>query len=129
MCSEDGAKSARMWRFLKKWKYIGWSLEHLALTWLFKTRRPKCQVSFILFQISMSLLPLFQISMYFLMFLLFVVDAWWTSYGSRVPNLQKLAIRVLSQTCSSSRCECNWSVFEKIHTKKCNKLKNFQIKF
>jgi hypothetical protein len=49
-------------RFLKKWKYIGWPVEHLALTWLFRTGRPKCQVSFILFQISMSLLTLFQLS-------------------------------------------------------------------
>jgi hypothetical protein len=47
----------------------------------------------------------FQISMSFLMFLLFVVDAWWTSYGTRVPNLQKLVIRVLSQTYSSSGCK------------------------
>jgi hypothetical protein len=44
----------------------------------------------------------FQISMSFLMFLLFVIDAWWTSYGARVPNLQKLSIQMLSQTCSSS---------------------------
>eukprot|EP00253_Pinus_taeda_P010825 PITA_10825 len=30
-----------------------------------------------------------------------MLDAWWTSYGGKVPHLQKLAIRVLSQTCSS----------------------------
>eukprot|EP00253_Pinus_taeda_P018427 PITA_18427 len=34
-------------------------------------------------------------------------DAWWRSYGGKVPNLPKLAIRVLSQTCSSSGCEWN----------------------
>eukprot|EP00253_Pinus_taeda_P017010 PITA_17010 len=28
--------------------------------------------------------------------------AWWISYGGKVPHLQKLSIRVLSQTCSSS---------------------------
>jgi len=33
-----------------------------------------------------------------------------------------MAIKVLSQTCSSSGCERNWSVFEKLHTKKCNRL-------
>eukprot|EP00253_Pinus_taeda_P032382 PITA_32382 len=32
-------------------------------------------------------------------------NAWWTSYGARVPHLQKLAIRVLSQTCNSSGLE------------------------
>ncbi|KAL4306301.1 hypothetical protein AHAS_Ahas16G0164600 [Arachis hypogaea] len=32
-------------------------------------------------------------------------DQWWESYGCGAPNLQKLAIRVLSQTCSSSGCE------------------------
>ncbi|CAI0400474.1 unnamed protein product, partial [Linum tenue] len=37
-----------------------------------------------------------------------------------VPELQKFAIRVLSLTCSASGCERNWSVFERIHTKKRN---------
>nr|XP_025670108.1 uncharacterized protein LOC112769867 [Arachis hypogaea] len=32
-------------------------------------------------------------------------DQWWESYGTGAPNLQKLAIHVLSQTCSSSGCE------------------------
>ena len=30
---------------------------------------------------------------------------WWLLYGSSVPNLQKLAVRVLSQVVSSSSCE------------------------
>nr|ADE75983.1 unknown [Picea sitchensis] len=49
-------------------------------------------------------------------------DTWWENYGATTPILQKMAIRVLSQTCSSSGCERNWSVFEKIHTKKRNRL-------
>eukprot|EP00253_Pinus_taeda_P006302 PITA_06302 len=49
-------------------------------------------------------------------------DAWWRMYGARVPLLQKLAIRILNQTCSSSGCECNWRVYEKIHNKKRNEL-------
>eukprot|EP00253_Pinus_taeda_P032126 PITA_32126 len=53
---------------------------------------------------------------------LFMPHIWWRSYGARAPNLQKLAIRILSQTCSSSGCERNWSVFEKIHAKKRNRL-------
>jgi hypothetical protein len=47
-------------------------------------------------------------------FILFIVDVWWKHYGGKVPHLQKLAIQVLSQTCSSLGCEHNWSVFEKI---------------
>jgi len=42
------------------------------------------------------------------------------TYGTSAPNLQQLAIRVLSQTCSSSGCERNWSMFEHIHSKKRN---------
>eukprot|EP00253_Pinus_taeda_P022160 PITA_22160 len=34
-------------------------------------------------------------------------NAWWRMYGARVPLLQKLAIRILSETCSSSVCERN----------------------
>eukprot|EP00253_Pinus_taeda_P022486 PITA_22486 len=49
-------------------------------------------------------------------------NIWWRSYGSRAPNLQKLAIPILSHTCSSSRCERDLSVFEKIHAKKRNRL-------
>eukprot|EP00253_Pinus_taeda_P013050 PITA_13050 len=54
-------------------------------------------------------------------------DAWWRTYGARVPHLQKLAIRILSQTCSSSGCEHNWSVFEKIHNKKRNGLESQRL--
>eukprot|EP00253_Pinus_taeda_P025180 PITA_25180 len=56
---------------------------------------------------------------------LFMPHIGWQSYGARAPNLQKLAIRILSQTCSSSGCECNWSAFEKIHSKKHNRY-NFE---
>ncbi|CAM8890668.1 unnamed protein product [Rhodiola kirilowii] len=34
-------------------------------------------------------------------------DQWWESYGCDAPKLQNLAIRILSQTCSSSDCERN----------------------
>ncbi|XP_059069017.1 uncharacterized protein LOC131859378 [Cryptomeria japonica] len=33
-----------------------------------------------------------------------------------------MAVRILSQPCSSSACERNWSVFEHIHSKKRNRL-------
>eukprot|EP00253_Pinus_taeda_P008258 PITA_08258 len=46
----------------------------------------------------------------------------WESFGGQCPQLQRFAIRVLSQTCSALGCERNWSVFERIHTKKRNHL-------
>ncbi|KAK2383131.1 hypothetical protein QL285_070617 [Trifolium repens] len=48
---------------------------------------------------------------------------WWESYGDSCPELQRFAIRILSLTCSSSGCERNWSAFERVHTKKRNRLK------
>ncbi|KAK2660196.1 hypothetical protein Ddye_006729 [Dipteronia dyeriana] len=47
---------------------------------------------------------------------------WWDSYGTSTPALQKFAIKILSLTCSSSRCKRNWSVFESLHTKRRNRL-------
>ncbi|XP_025617245.1 uncharacterized protein [Arachis hypogaea] len=47
---------------------------------------------------------------------------WWRTYGHEAPNMQDLAIKILSLTCSASRCEHNWSIFEHIHTKKRNRL-------
>ncbi|KAL4287829.1 hypothetical protein AHAS_Ahas19G0225300 [Arachis hypogaea] len=55
------------------------------------------------------------------------IHQWWESYGCGAPNLQKLAIRVLSQTCSSSGCERNWSIFEHIHSKKMNRLEHQKL--
>ncbi|CAL5425120.1 unnamed protein product [Camellia sinensis] len=48
---------------------------------------------------------------------------WWIHYGTSAPALQKVAVRVLSQTTSSSNCERNWSTFSLIHTKTRNRLK------
>jgi transposase len=55
------------------------------------------------------------------------VDQWWESYGTDAPHLKKLAIRILSQTCSASGCERNWSVFEHIHSKKRNRLEHQKL--
>ncbi|KAJ1392032.1 Ribonuclease H-like superfamily [Sesbania bispinosa] len=43
------------------------------------------------------------------------------------PYFQQLAIRILSLTCSASGCECNWSVFEQVHTKSRNKLEHKRL--
>ncbi|RVW14980.1 hypothetical protein CK203_090429 [Vitis vinifera] len=47
---------------------------------------------------------------------------WWFMYVNQTPTLRKLAIKVLSQTASSSACERNWSTFALIHTKQRNRL-------
>ncbi|KAL9861636.1 putative HAT dimerization domain, ribonuclease H-like superfamily [Arabidopsis thaliana] len=54
-------------------------------------------------------------------------DEWWRYFGHDAPNLQKMAIRILSQTASSSGCERNWCVFERIHTKKRNRLEHQRL--
>jgi hypothetical protein len=43
---------------------------------------------------------------------------WWQSFGACVPELQQLAVRVLSQTASSSEAERNWSLFAFMQGKK-----------
>ncbi|XP_019184244.1 PREDICTED: uncharacterized protein LOC109179128 [Ipomoea nil] len=49
---------------------------------------------------------------------------WWSTYGGTTPNLQTIAIKIISLTSSSSGCEKNWSTFEGIHTKKRNRLES-----
>ena len=53
---------------------------------------------------------------------MFFAAQWLEAFGSHCPELQRFAIRILSQTCSATGCERNWSVFERIHTKKRNRL-------
>ncbi|XP_028059457.1 uncharacterized protein LOC114263158 [Camellia sinensis] len=55
------------------------------------------------------------------------LDEWWRLFGHSTPNLQKFSIRILSQTSSSSGYERNWSVFERIHTKKGNRLEHQRL--
>ncbi|XP_031258003.1 uncharacterized protein LOC116116042 [Pistacia vera] len=47
---------------------------------------------------------------------------WWDYNGDDLPVLKKYAIRILSQPCSASSCERNWSAFEAAQTKKRNRL-------
>ena len=54
----------------------------------------------------------------------FNVDQWWRIFGRDCLNLKKLAIKLLSQTASSLGCRGNWSVFDRIHTKKRNRLEH-----
>ncbi|KAK3226824.1 hypothetical protein Dsin_006686 [Dipteronia sinensis] len=43
-------------------------------------------------------------------------------YGNCSPSLRAIAVRILSQTSSSSACERNWSTFALIHRKQRNLL-------
>ena len=43
-------------------------------------------------------------------------------YGNHALTLKSLALKVLSQTASSSACERNWSTFALSHTKQRNRL-------
>ena len=56
------------------------------------------------------------------MLFIFIASEWWFMYGNHTPTLRNLAIKVLSQTASSSACERNWSTFSFIHTKHRNRL-------
>ncbi|WOL01278.1 transposase-like protein [Canna indica] len=47
---------------------------------------------------------------------------WWTVYGYEVPVLQRAAVRILSQPCSSYRFKWNWNTFDNIYTKNYNKM-------
>lgn len=43
---------------------------------------------------------------------------WWSTYGGACPNLARLAIRILSQTCSLVGCRPNRIPFQQIHETK-----------
>lgn len=60
--------------------------------------------------------------MLYLCFLLLATAQWWAMFGCDTPNLQKLALRLVSQCCSASGCERNWSTFALIHTKVRNRM-------
>lgn len=47
---------------------------------------------------------------------------WWEQYGDSAPALQRVAVRILSQVCSTSTYERNWSTIQQIHSEKRNRL-------
>lgn len=52
----------------------------------------------------------------------FNAGEWWENYGLQCPTLQKMALRILNLTSSSSGCERNWSTFEMVDAKRRNRL-------
>ncbi|KAG6653033.1 hypothetical protein CIPAW_05G046600 [Carya illinoinensis] len=51
----------------------------------------------------------------------------WGTFGNEFPALQTFAICILSQCCSATGCERNWSTFEFIHSKKRNRLEHKRL--
>lgn len=47
---------------------------------------------------------------------------WWLAYGYEIPTLQRFAVRIPSQPCSSHWCRWNWPTFESVHAKRRNKI-------
>ncbi|XP_072958890.1 uncharacterized protein [Typha angustifolia] len=47
---------------------------------------------------------------------------WWAAYGYEIPILQRAAMRILSQPCSSYWFKWNWSTFENVFMKKYSKM-------
>ncbi|KAL6990191.1 hypothetical protein U1Q18_052600 [Sarracenia purpurea var. burkii] len=48
--------------------------------------------------------------------------AWWQQHGINCLDLQRIAVRILSQTCSSFGCEHSWSIYDQIHSQRRNRL-------
>jgi len=48
--------------------------------------------------------------------------SWWLVHGVHALTLQKIALKLLGQPCSSSCCERNWSAYSFIHSIKRNKM-------
>ncbi|KAI3696565.1 hypothetical protein L6452_28935 [Arctium lappa] len=48
--------------------------------------------------------------------------AWWQQHGINCLELQQIAVRILSQTCSSFGCEHNWSIYDQFHNQRHNRL-------
>ncbi|KAL6505934.1 hypothetical protein OROHE_023313 [Orobanche hederae] len=52
---------------------------------------------------------------------------WWESYGEECKELQELAIKVPSLTCSATGWERNWSIFDLVHSKRRNRLEQQRL--
>ncbi|XP_052204967.1 uncharacterized protein LOC127809864 isoform X1 [Diospyros lotus] len=48
--------------------------------------------------------------------------AWWQQHGINCLELQRIAVRILSQTCSSFGCEHSWSTYDQNHNQRRNRI-------
>lgn len=44
----------------------------------------------------------------------FFLAYWWRMYGGEMPNLCKMAIKILNKISTSFNCERNWSAFKRV---------------
>lgn len=56
------------------------------------------------------------------MIVLFSLASWWQQHGVNCLELQRIAVRILSQTCSSFGCAHNWSIHDQINEQRQNRL-------
>lgn len=56
------------------------------------------------------------------LFFYVVLAAWWQQHGICCLELQRIAVRILSQTCSSMGCEHNWSIFDQMYSLRSSRL-------
>ena len=49
-------------------------------------------------------------------------SSWWLQNGAHVPELQHVAVIVLSQVVSASSSERNWKEYDYVHNKRRNRL-------
>lgn len=61
-------------------------------------------------------------SLHWIVFYLCIAGLWWEQYGDSAPVLQRVAIRIVSQVCSSFTFEKHWNAFQQIHSEKRNKI-------
>ena len=48
--------------------------------------------------------------------------AWWESYGNEIPQLQYIAVHLLSLGLANSAAERNWSIHNFLHSKRRSRL-------
>ncbi|XXG82464.1 hypothetical protein AAC387_Pa10g0407 [Persea americana] len=58
---------------------------------------------------------------------LYLKATWWSMYASDYRELQRFAVRILSQTCCGTRYERKWSIFERVHSNERNRLEQERL--
>lgn len=57
----------------------------------------------------------------------YLLAEWWSTYGGACPNLSRLALRILNQTCSANGCDRTQILFEQVHTQRMNSLEHQRL--
>ena len=80
--------------------------------------KPKCFTNNI--QFDLDIMYLQQMWCWSILHISYSIAAWWQQHGINCLELQRIAMRILSQTCSSIGCEHNWSSFDRVYTTRLN---------